>query len=391
MKPSARIAAAITILDQILAGQPAEQALTHWARKNRYAGSSDRAAVRDHVFDALRRMRSYAAAGGAETGRGIMLGSVRQSGADPATVFTGDRHAPDCLTPLEAAYTPDALTESQALDVPDWLEMPLRDSLGDAFVPTMRILQERAPVHLRVNVAKSTRAAAQAILANDDIETTPVALAETALQVVKNSRRVAASRAYQEGVVELQDAASQAVMLALAPLPAGTRILDFCAGGGGKSLALAALSPEAHITAHDASVRRMADLPQRAKRAGARVNTATDPHLLQAASFDLVLCDVPCSGSGSWRRNPAGKWTLSPEKLADLQLLQSQILTTASGYVAPHGRLAYVTCSLLQSENEAQIDRFREQSPGWQLIKDKRYLPTEGGDGFYVAELTREG
>lgn len=346
MTPPARIAAAIGILDDILGGKPAEQPLVTWARTNRYAGSGDRAAVRDHVFDALRRRRSYAALGGAETGRGLMLGSLRHKGEDPAHIFSGVGYAPAPLTIEEAAHRPGPLSDAEALDIPDWLEPALRDSLRGDFTSVLETLQSRAAVHLRVNVAKTTKDAAMAVLAEEGIETTDVAQVATALRVTAHARRVSASRAYAQGLVDLQDAASQLVVLDLAPLPPKARILDYCAGGGGKALALAALAPDARITAHDGKPERLTDLPKRAQRAGAAVHIAKSAERLAPAAYDLVLCDVPCSGSGSWRRSPGGKWTLTPERLHELEGVQVDILNAASSLVAPKGRLAYVTCSL---------------------------------------------
>jgi 16S rRNA (cytosine967-C5)-methyltransferase len=160
-------------------------------------------------------------------------------------------------------------------------------------------------------------------------------------------------------------------------------VLDYCAGGGGKALALAARG--AAVTAHDADPGRMRDLPARAARAGARVEIEAAP----AGAFDLVLCDAPCSGSGTWRRAPEAKWRLTPERLAALTELQAQILDQAAPLVAPGGALAYATCSLLEAENGAQTADFLARHPGWQLENERRLTPLEGGDGFYLALLRR--
>ncbi|MBS0122649.1 RsmB/NOP family class I SAM-dependent RNA methyltransferase [Thetidibacter halocola] len=382
MTPGARIQAAIEILDRIAAGDAAERALTNWARASRFAGSKDRAAVRDHVFDVLRRWRSTAAQGGAETGRGRMLGLLRQQETDPDTLFTGEGHAPAPLSVEERAGGIEPQGAS-ALDLPDWLFDRLAASLDDPRA-VAEALRHRAPVFLRVNLLRGGRDAARAALAAEGIETQVSALSGTALRVVEGARRLSGSRAYAEGLVELQDAASQAVVDAL-PLGPGMRVLDYCAGGGGKALAMAArtLAP---VEAHDADPRRMADLPQRALRAEADIRIVASP----ASGYDLVLCDVPCSGSGAWRRAPEAKWRLTPVDLTRLMAVQAEILDTCAALVAPGGALAYATCSVLRDENGAQVDGFLDRVTGWSVDNDRQFLPSDEGDGLYVAVLRRE-
>jgi 16S rRNA (cytosine967-C5)-methyltransferase len=388
MTPAARLSAAIDVLDRVLAGASAEQALTNWGRGSRFAGSGDRAAVRDLVFDAMRCRRSFAALGGAETGRGLILGGLRAAGVAAEPLFTGQGHAPAPLTDAER-LDPLPLTELQALDCPDWLAPHLQNSLGLDFAPVMQALRQRAPVFLRVNLARQTRAAAQERLAQEGIATEPHPLAETALLVTGNARKVAGSASYLDGLVELQDAASQAVVEAI-PLNPGARVLDYCAGGGGKTLALAARMPLA-LHAHDIDPRRMRDLPARAERAGTAVRLLTGAEVARAAPYDLVLLDVPCSGSGSWRRSPEAKWALTPARLDELCGLQASILALAAGWVAPRGRIAYVTCSLLTKENDEQIDAFLASRSGWVAGPRLRLTPLQGGDGFFLAMLERGG
>jgi 16S rRNA (cytosine967-C5)-methyltransferase len=383
--PGARVAAAIEVLDLWLGGAPAERALTNWGRGNRYAGSGDRAAVRDHVFDAIRCRRSFAALGGAETGRGLMLGALRAAGADPDAVFTGAGHAPPELTEAERVVPAPPGDPLVRLDCPDWLAPALRDTLGEGFEPVMGLMRHRAPVFLRVNTARATLDAAAARLAEEGIATAPHALSPTALEVTDNARRVKGSAAFREGLVELQDAASQAVVDALLPLPPGARVLDYCSGGGGKALALAAAG--AAVFAHDADARRMADLPERARRAGAAVTVLEPGGAGRAGPFDLVLVDAPCSGSGAWRRQPEAKWRLDAERLAALVGTQAAILDAAAGLVRPGGRLAHVTCSLLDAENRGQVAAFLARRPGWRVAAERRLSPLEGGDGFYIAIL----
>ena len=382
MTPAARLSAAIECVDRILVGTSPEATLTNWGRASRYAGSGDRHAVRDLVFDALRCKRSYAALGGAETGRGLILGSLRAASLDPADVFTGLGHAPAVVGENEAGFAPQG---TAALDCPDWLAPQLKASLADDFAPTMMALRHRAPVFLRVNTARADITMAQLSLMNDGIETLPHALSKTALEVTGGARKIQNSVAYLTGLVDLQDGSSQAVVDHL-PLRDGMRVLDYCAGGGGKTLAMAAAA-RISLFAHDVAPNRMRDLPVRAARAGAVVKITDNP--LKSVPYDLVLTDVPCSGSGSWRRDPMGKWALTPARLTELCAVQRQILETVAPMVAPGGSLAYATCSLLNAENMDQIHGFLAGHNGWAVQSHRSFTPLAGGDGFFIALLTR--
>ncbi len=382
MTPAARAQAAIEVLDRIGPEIAAEQALTNWARGARYAGSGDRAAVRDLVFEVLRRRRSAAVRGGGEGGRALLRGSLLLSGEDPDRLFTGERHAPAPLDERERAAGSDPGAED-LMDLPDWLCALFRESLGDAAADVAEALRHRAPVFLRVNTLRADIATAQAALNEDGIATRPHPLSAQALEVLENPRRINGSRAFRDGLVELQDAASQAVVDAL-PLRPGQRVLDYCAGGGGKALAMAART-RGQVMAHDSDPGRMRDLPARAARAGAEIVPLPNP----TGQFDVVLCDVPCSGSGAWRRAPEGKWTLTPDRLDALRDVQAAILRRAQGYVAPGGVLAYATCSVLEPENMSQIRIFCADLPEWRCASDRQFLPADGGDGFFVACMTR--
>ncbi|MQY41507.1 methyltransferase domain-containing protein [Epibacterium sp. SM1969] len=388
MTPGARLQAAIEVLDQIIAGMPAEKALTTWSRKSRFAGSKDRAAVRDHVFSALRCWRSHQALGGSETGRGLILGGLRDAGIDPDTLFNGEGHAPQPLNDQERNGTTPVLSRAVRLDLPDWIWPAFEQSLGDDVEQAAQALRHRAPVHLRVNVQRASLAKMQKELAAEGIETQPHAAAETALEITEGARKLRNSKAYQNGLVELQDAASQAVVEAL-PLRDGMRVLDYCAGGGGKSLAMAARA-KIELFAHDANFARMKDLPERAKRAGSKVQQLETGDIAKHAPFDLVLCDVPCSGSGSWRRAPEGKWALTAEKLAKTQDIQAEILRQTADLIAPGGTLAYATCSMLNSENQDQVAAFIQERPEWRMQSSHSWRVHNGTDGFFVAVLTRE-
>ena len=387
MTPGARISAAIEILDAIVAGAPGEKVLTNWARGHRYAGSADRAAIRDQVYAALRCQRSYAWLGGATTGRGLMIGWIRASGMDINALFSVEKFAPQPLSECEAtgADLADA-PRAVRLDCPDWLLERFDREYGLESDAILTALQSRAALFLRVNAVKSDRAAAARKLTKDGISTKFHPLARSALEVLENPRRVATSVAYRQGLVEFQDAASQAVVEYL-PLKSGQRVLDFCAGGGGKSLAMAA-AEKLKITAHDIDNKRMTDLPVRALRAGVTIDIASRADLA-GQHFDLVLCDVPCSGSGVWRRSPQAKWALTQQRLAELCSTQASILNDARTLVKNDGVLAYTTCSLFVAENRAQIDGFLQRHTDWRMISDRQLTPLHGGDGFYVALLTR--
>ena len=284
MTPAARIQAAIEILDQILDGDAAEKALTGWARRSRYAGSKDRAAIRDHVFTALRCKRSHAALGGAYTGRGLMLGAVREEGLNENELFSGEGYGPQPVSEDEGLVSRPPISDAERLDIPDWLWPLFEASQGSNTEAAALALRKRAPVHLRVNAARSDVASAVEELAKDGIVCVSHPGAPMALEVKEGARRIRNSESYLDGVVELQDAASQAVVEAL-PLADGMRVLDYCAGGGGKSLAIAARA-KVDLFAHDAAPHRMKDLPQRANRAGANV-AILDPEVLsESGPFD---------------------------------------------------------------------------------------------------------
>ncbi len=382
MQPEARIAAAIDILDQINMGVAAEKCLTNWARSHRFAGSGDRAAIRDIVFDVLRRKRSYAWAGGGENGRALLVGRMISEGHSPQDVFTGEGYAPTALTERESAavQVPADAPMPVQLDCPDWLWPGLQADLGPQAAPVLSALRDRAPVFLRVNLARVDRAAAQAALAEEDILTEPHDLAATALRVTRNERRIKGSRAFRDGLVELQDAASQAVVEACLEQIDPGRVLDYCAGGGGKALALAD-RVGGPVTAHDADPARMRDIPERARRAGVDIDVMTEVD----GHFRLVLCDAPCSGSGAWRRQPEAKWHLTEDRLSALNVTQDSILAKAANHVGETGCLAYATCSLFSVENGQRADRFLETHPDWSEVQRRSWTPLDGADGFFLA------
>jgi len=385
MTPGARVSAAIEILNTMADGVPAEQALTRWARGNRFAGSKDRAAIRDHVFDVLRQRRTAAHLGGGEGGRALMLGLLRLQDIDPDTLFNAEGHAPARLSEAEQTVPDAPQDEATVWNLPDWLVVEFKASLGERAQAVAMALQLRAPITLRVNLAKTDTGSAADRLAAEGVKTRSNDLAKTALTATEGERKIRNSSPYLQGEVELQDAASQAIV---ALMPTTGRILDYCAGGGGKALAIA-MHPAAEVFAHDIDPKRMQDLPERAARAGSVIRQLETDAVASQGPFDVVLSDAPCSGSGAWRRAAEGKWTLTPSRLRELTEIQDKILDTSAGLVAPGGTLVYATCSVLSAENEDRISAFLERNPSWECTFQQRFDVDEDGDGFFTAHLKR--
>lgn len=386
MTPVARYAAAIEVLDRIVSGEAAERALTNWARGHRFAGSKDRAAIRDHVFDALRRRRSYAALGGGTSGRALILGALREAQIDPDTVFSTDRFAAPPLTAEERSAGRAPHPGAEAADCPDWLWDLVQDDLGDASERVFACQRDAAPVGLRVNLAKTDRDSLVSLLAVDGVLAQPDPRSPSALVLDGRPRGLTRLQAWHDGLFELQDAGSQWVSDQV-PLADGQTMVDFCAGGGGKTLAVAG-RVRGRFVAHDGEAHRMKDLPERAERAGVFVKTVANAQDLPQA--DTVVLDVPCSGSGTWRRAPDAKWALTAQRLDALTELQGQILRQAAVLVRPKGHLVYATCSVLTRENAMQIADFLGDQDDFTLLNDGKLLPDAGSDGYYCAVLQRK-
>ena len=385
MTPGARVAAAIEILDMIHDGQAVEKSLTAWARRSRFAGSKDRAAVRDHVFDTVRNWRADAVRGGNGTGRGRMIGRLRALNMDIDALFHGEGHSPEPLTDEEKVAGQGPTEQADVWNMPDWILPELERSLGESAADTAVMLQSRAPITLRVNLGKCNISQAAADLAEIGIETQANPVCSTALSITAGERKLRNSPAYLEGWVELQDASSQAIV---ADLPEAEKILDFCAGGGGKALALAAQGRK--VIAHDINFDRMMDIPARAERAGTSIKLLATDMIKAEGLFDLVLVDAPCTGSGAWRRSPEGKWALTEERLAELTVVQDSILDETVQYVSQGGTLVFGTCSVFKCENEDRISAFLARHSGWKCVKQTRLDVSEMADGFFAAHLKRE-
>ena len=386
MTPAAHIAAAIEILDLILAGEYVEVSLNRWGRSNRFAGSGDRNAIRDLVFDALRQKNSLTKRSKDISGRSWIIALLQKKEVNLDKYFGVSKYSPPKITKPELDLLP-LENEYDLYDIPDWLWPKWKATLGEKAYDVANKLKERANIFLRVNISKGTRRNALQALEKEGIISNLHPTVSTALVVNKGYRKIKNSEAYSLGLVELQDASSQASVLQLSVNQLGP-ILDFCAGGGGKSLALNAFLNQA-IFAHDVNFERMKDLPKRARRSGADIRIIKSEDL-KSSYYGLVFCDVPCSGSGTWRRDPEGKWSLKLKEYENLLTVQENILNSASKLVKSNGTLLYATCSVLEDENQAQIKKFMQKSNEWLFKEEKLFIPNELGDGFYFAILAKK-
>ena len=384
MKPAARVQAAIEIIDTIIGnGFRAEHAFKTWERENRYAGSKDRAAIRDYVYDALRNLRTFAARGGSLTGRAIFISALREHGVEPDTIFTGERYAPHPLTQDESIIR-NGLSPADTLNLTDWLWRIWKEDLDDKAEVVAMALASRAPIFLRVNSQKISQLQAIDKLSGEGIVCGAHPDVPSALIVRSGQRSIKQSQSYLEGFVELQDASSQQSVCRIPKTISGP-FLDYCAGAGGKTLALADHFKEC-IYAHDGIPNRLRPLRARAERAGAKV-MLIHANSLKREHYGLVFADVPCSGSGTWRRDPTGKWRLHADELKELIATQYAILTKAQHCLRSGGLLVYATCSVLKRENSDQIKRFLMENPKWRVTDERQLYPSDQGDGFYFCYL----
>ena len=390
MTPPARVQAAIDILDQVIAatrddGPPADALVQRYFKTRRYAGSKDRRAVRELVFRAIRRSGEVPT-----DGRAAMLG-LASDDAEIEGSFDGSPHGPGARGEGEVG--------ANAALLPHWIE----DRLSPLVAPDeWSALLDRAPLDLRVNVARAARDAVAAQFEGAQA----TRLSPWGLRLPADTR-VDDHPAFVEGLIEVQDEGSQLIALACAPT-ASMRILDLCAGAGGKALALAAAAPGAGIIASDTNRARLSQLAPRATRAGAMIDTRLIDGGREAAQLadldgkcDVVLIDAPCSGSGTWRRNPEGRWRLTPERLDRLVKLQARLLDIAVPLVKPDGALVYATCSIMAREGAGQADAFLGRHSSWvgqdiniaggRCDGPGRLLTPghDGTDGFFVARFHR--
>jgi 16S rRNA (cytosine967-C5)-methyltransferase len=371
--PAARYAAAIEVIDQVNAVQgPADEVLKAWGRNHRFAGSKDRKALAEIVYSTLRARARASWALGADDGRALVLGALRWGDGleldEISALFSGEGHAAPSLTDDErmllgrsAANAPDWVDAG----IPEWLARRFQSQFGDVWLEeaTAAILP-RAPVDLRVNTLRGDVEGALRLLAHEDVkpERTPFSTLGLRLPPAY-ARDVQKLRAFTSGWVEVQDEGSQ-IVAALAGAKPGDVVVDYCAGGGGKTLALgAALNGIGRLIASDVNPKRLAAMSERLPRAGLTAESRTlgsngEGMEDLVGEADLVLVDAPCSGSGTWRRHPESAWRLTPETVQRLSALQSAILRRAARLVKPGGRLVYVTCSMLDAENGEVAARF---------------------------------
>jgi 16S rRNA (cytosine967-C5)-methyltransferase len=432
MTPAARLSAAIEVLADLVARpRPASETLGDWGKSHRFAGSGDRGAIGNMVFDCLRRRSSLAWRMNADSPRALVLGLHAFHWSEPAEtarLCDGSRFAPEPLTDDERAAfdTPRDLADAPAhvrADAPEWVLERATRVWGEGAVAELAALAERAPMDLRVNTLKCDRA--RAVKALEPLGVEPGRVSPTALRIpapfgASRAPNVEVEEAFQKGWVELQDEGSQVAAL-LAGAEPGEQVADLCAGGGGKTLALAAsMENTGQLWAWDADKHRLAPIFQRLERAGARnvqVKRGGDAGELDAlvGRMDRVVLDVPCTGTGAWRRHPDTKWRLKEKALEDRMGAQDAILARGATLVKPTGTLVYVTCSLLAEENEDRVAAFLSSpagtdftpidlAPRWRRLfggeaprppigfpgPGLRLTPRgQGTDGFYVCLLAR--
>lgn len=373
MRLGGRLAAAIEVLDDIeRRHRPAADALRDWGLSHRFAGAGDRAAIGNIVYDALRRRRSAGWLLDADTPRALGFGALLlEWNLTPQSLnelLEGDRFGPEPLATHElAAIAAQSAVEAPSAiraDCPDWCAPLLAESFGEDWVAEGAALAARPPLDLRVNTLKADRARVMAELA--ETLAAPATLAPNGIRIppIDGSGRhpnVQAEPAFQKGWFEVQDEGSQ-IVAELAGAEPGMQVLDFCAGAGGKTLALSAImGNRGQIFAHDAEKARLAPIFDRMRRSENRnvqVVSRTSDLAALTGQMDVVLVDAPCTGSGTWRRRPDAKWRLTDRQLEARMAEQAAILATAKDFVRPGGRLVYITCSVFTAENGAQLDAF---------------------------------
>lgn len=417
MRMPGRIAAAIEVLAEMEARhRPASMVLRDWGNSHRFAGGGDRAAIGNLVYDALRRRATHGFAMGDDSPRALVLAVVTHDwGVDLTQMpFGAEKFAPEPLTEAETQrlQTPNSLADAPEhvrANIPEWLMPRFKATFAENWQAEAEALTARPSLDLRVNSLKSERDRVLKALQRFDPIPAPHTATGVRIEAGSGPSRtpnVQTDEAYLRGWFEVQDAGSQ-IVAELAGAKPGQQVLDFCAGAGGKTLALAAaMQNKGQIFAHDADRNRLAPIYDRLKRNGAR-NVQTRPpeagaldNLLE--KMDLVLVDAPCSGTGTWRRRPDTKWRLTEAQLEDRLAEQAAIIRDAAQYVRQDGHLVYITCSVLADENEAQIDAFLAENPHFKSVslgEEAHFIPTKNGimltpacagtDGFFIAKLVR--
>ncbi len=408
MRDGGRVAAALDVLADFEARRvPLKVCLSDWARRARFAGAKDRAFISGLSLDVLRRRRSLGARGAL---RVVVAACLHHQWAwSPSRIkeaFAEEPHGPGILLAEEeeAAFAPSSqdLPEDVLADIPPFTH-DLLSTVMDDLVAEGTAMAMRAPIDLRVNLLKATPEKAIAALAGMGAEPSPLAYAGLRIPAPHAEDRgpqVTNTPAYQKGWVEIQDEASQLAALAVGPIDGG-QILDLCAGGGGKTLALAAhLGNRGQVFAYDQDAGRLAPIFDRLRRAGTRnvqvlspAEQGTEKLAALEGEMDVVFVDAPCSGMGTWRRHPDTKWRLTEAQLANRQAEQDAVLDAAARFVKPGGLLIYVTCSLLREENEDRIAAFRATQTHFQSVDPKDMITRSGGlkQGALLPDANVEG
>ncbi|MGE0741914.1 MAG: RsmB/NOP family class I SAM-dependent RNA methyltransferase [Hyphomonadaceae bacterium] len=421
MRPGARQQAAIEILTSLESQrQPAADAVKAWMLAHRFAGSKDRAEIGDLVFGALRWKQSSAWRMGEDTSRAWVWGALRWgfgwSAEAIAQSLENDPHAPAPPTEAERTALAGASLDGAPLhiagDYPEWLDASLARAFAEDRAAEGAALAAPAPLDLRANALKTTREKLTAALGESPKLTEPppaTPYAPNGVRIPWKQGRTfpwASEQSFVKGWFEVQDEGSQLAAL-LSDAAPGMQVADVCAGGGGKTLALAAMMEnKGQIFAHDVDGRRLAPVKERLDRAGVRNAQIRAPMRTKdaladlRARMDMVFVDAPCTGSGTWRRSPDSKWRLRPNALAKRLEEQKQALALAAPLVKPGGRLMYVTCSVLPEENEDQVAEFRAAYPDFEPValstdsphvkrgEALQFTPRlTGCDGFFVAAL----
>ena len=400
MQEISRAVAAINILDDYLKGYPLEKALKQWFKKNRFAGSNDRRNIRDLVFDILRKrlilyypfqINEYV-----ENGRILVLsylflykkGSFSLEDIKENKYLSPPINSNELIILNNINRLVKKAPKNISLNYPDFLEEKLSQSLGNNFNVIMELFLKRAPVYLRINQNKINIKEAKNKLENQGILSEICPSSKYALKVLSGEKFIKNSSPYQLGEVELQDLSSQ-LTTELVQISSGKKILDFCAGSGGKALAIASrLRNKADIFAYDLNNLKYKDLIYRANKAGANITILDSKQLIKYRNFfDIVFVDAPCSGTGTWRRDPKIKWELNDQKLTLLTKNQYSIVKQACSYLKNGGFLIYVVCSLLEDEGDLIIRKYLLHHKNYSKIKSGIFHPINASDGFYFSVL----